>query len=174
MKYYSGRGDGGETDTANSRVKKDSDTIELVGNLDELNAFLGYAINKTKYDDIKEALEKAEKKIYVISAIVTGYSELVKRENLEITDKDTKELEEYIDKFSEKTDNIIKFVYPNGSESACIINICRVSARKAERQAVKSKIKDKEILSYLNRLSSLLFVLFRLVNRRDSFKEKFF
>ncbi len=174
MKYYTGRGDDGETDKASGRIKKDDKIIELVGSLDELNAFLGYAISKSEYDDVKNALRDIEKRIYKISAIVTGYSEKIKNREISIKNEDIKELERKIDAFSVETPDLIKFIYPNGSEAACTINICRTLARKAERKAVMCEVKDSNVLSYLNRVSSLLFVLFRVMNKRNGYTEEKF
>jgi cob(I)alamin adenosyltransferase len=174
MKYYSGTGDKGKTDIANRRIGKDKEIIELIGTLDELNAFIGFALSNTKYLDINSILKKVEKRIYAISACVSGYATLVKREKIEIGKKDVEDLENDINSISNEIEDIVKFIYPNGSESASILNICRTVARKAERYAVKSKINNGSVIAYLNRLSSLLFVLSRVVNKRDGFKEEFF
>ena len=174
MRYYSGKGDDGKTDIAGRRIEKDNDIIDLIGSLDELNAFIGYAVSRIKYKDIKTAIKEAERKIYAISAYASGYSGLVKREKVEINRKDVDELEKEIDSFAGETEDITRFLYPNGSEAGCIINICRTIARKAERSAIKCKLENKEVLAYLNRLSSLLFVLSRVVNKRDGFSEEFF
>lgn len=174
MKYYSGNGDKGETGIADKKVMKNSREIVLVGALDELNAFLGYAAAKTKHDDIRDLLKKAEERIYVISAYSTGYSSLVEKKEEDITGKDVEELEKAMYTLSKETEDIAKFIRPNGSEAATAINICRTLARKAEREAVGSAVKNKEILAYLNRLSSMLFVLFRVENKRDGFSEEFF
>ncbi|MCL4373011.1 cob(I)yrinic acid a,c-diamide adenosyltransferase [Candidatus Parvarchaeota archaeon] len=174
MKYYSGKGDEGITDIAGKRIEKDDNLIELIGILDELNAFVGYSISKINYEDIKTAMRKVESKIYAISAYASGYSVLIKREKEGINRKDVDELEKEIDSFAGELKDITRFLYPNGSEAACIINICRTIARKAERSAIKCKLEKKEVLAYLNRLSSLLFVLSRVVNKRDGFNEEFF
>ncbi|MGC8533156.1 MAG: cob(I)yrinic acid a,c-diamide adenosyltransferase [Candidatus Parvarchaeum sp.] len=174
MKYYSGRGDDGRTDIAGGRIEKDDNVVELIGNLDELNAFIGYALSKIKYEDIKAEMRKVERKIYFISAYASGYSKLVKREKIEINREDVNELEKAIDSFAKETNDITRFLYPNGSEAACAINVCRTITRKAERSAIKCSIENKEVLAYLNRLSSLLFVLSRVVNKRDGFSEEFF
>ncbi|MCL4398512.1 MAG: cob(I)yrinic acid a,c-diamide adenosyltransferase [Candidatus Parvarchaeota archaeon] len=174
MKYYSGKGDNGKTNIADKRVGKDNRIIEFIGSLDELSAFIGYAASKIKYEDIKLILKKIEKKIYIISAYAAGYAPLIKKERIEINKEDVADLERDIDLLAGEIKDITKFIYPNGSESACIINICRTIARKAERYAVKSDIKNEQILAYLNRLSSLLFVLSRTLNKRDGFNEEFF
>ncbi|MCL4362367.1 cob(I)yrinic acid a,c-diamide adenosyltransferase [Candidatus Parvarchaeota archaeon] len=174
MKYYSGRGDDGRTDIAGKRIEKDDNIIELIGNLDELNAFIGYALSKIQYEDVKTAIRKVERKIYEISAYASGYSKLVKREKTDIDKEDVDELEKEIDSFAGETKDITRFLYPNGSEAACIINICRTITRKAERSAIKCNMENKEVIAYLNRLSSLLFVLSRVVNKRDGFSEEFF
>lgn len=173
MKYYTGNGDEGLTDLTRKRVKKDNKMIEFIGTLDELNAFLGYSISKIKYDDVKSILKNIETQVYKINAIASGYSDYVKKP-IEFKKEDITQIEESIDKFSKQTKLLLKFIYPNGDEAACLINICRVIARRAERQYVRAKGNNKIILSYINRLSSLLFVLFRTVNDRSGFKEETF
>jgi cob(I)alamin adenosyltransferase len=174
MRYYSGKGDDGKTDIAGKRIKKDDKVIEFIGNLDELNAFIGYALSNIKYEDVKTAMKEVERKIYTVSAYASGYSRLVKKGEMKINRKDVDELEKEIDSFALETKDITRFLYPNGSEAACIINICRTIARKAERSAIKCKLENREVLAYLNRLSSLLFVLSRVVNKRDGLSEEFF
>ncbi len=173
MKYYTGKGDNGMTDIKNGRVKKDSAIIKFIGDLDELSAFLGYAISKINYQDINETLKVVERKIYILSAIASGYNTLVKND-IDISSKDVKEIEKTTDRFSKEINPLTKFLYPNGSESACIINICRTMARRIERDYIESGVKNDYIGAYLNRLSSLLFVIFRLINKRDNFTEEFF
>ena len=174
MKYYTGNGDKGETDVANHRVKKDDCIIELIGTLDELNSFIGYALSKVSYEDVKSVLKTIEKRIYSISAEAAGYSDLVKKENISIEKKDVEEIENTTDKFSEEVKPLTKFIYPNGNEAACTMNICRAVARRAERQYIRCKLENEKALSYLNRLSSLLFVLFRVINARERVREETF
>jgi cob(I)alamin adenosyltransferase len=174
MKYYTGNGDKGETDVANHRVKKDDCIIELIGTLDELNSFIGYALSKVSYEDVKSVLKTIEKRIYSISAEAAGYSDLVKKENISIEKKDVEEIETATDKFSEEVKALTKFIYLNGNEAACTMNICRAVARRAERQYIRCKLENEKALSYLNRLSSLLFVLFRVINEREGVREETF
>ncbi len=175
MKYYSGKGDDGMTDIAGKRIKKNENIIKLVGALDELNSFIGYSMSKIRYEDIKLILKDIEYKLYIISAHVTGYSGIIKKDDeLSITKEDVSYLESKIDSLAKETEDITKFIYPNGSESATILNICRTITRKVERFAIDCGIRDENLLAYLNRLSSLFFVLFRVINEREEFKEEFF
>ncbi|EFD92722.1 MAG: ATP--cobalamin adenosyltransferase [Candidatus Parvarchaeum acidophilus ARMAN-5] len=174
MMYYTGKGDKGSTDIRKGRVKKDSEIIELIGSLDELNAFIGYSISKIKYKDIREMLKSTELRLYYISAIVSGYDNLVKNKKIIINEEDITEIEKDIGILSKEIKPLIKFLYPNGSEASCIVNICRAITRRTERRMVRCRIKNENALKYMNRLSSLLFVIFRVLNKRENIKEDTF
>ena len=72
MKYYSGKGDNGKTDVAGKRVDKDSNIIEFIGALDELNSFIGYAVSDTKYEDIKTMQKSFGKPIGLAARLAAG------------------------------------------------------------------------------------------------------
>lgn len=127
---------------------------------------------------LRSLLEGVEYDLYLISATVSRYSKLIKKENSGEGSPDfpkrVKFLEETIDLYSQNLDYKPKFVFPNGSPISTTINIARTVARRAERSVVEIGITDESILSYLNRLSSLLYVLFRYQNAADGIAEEFF
>ncbi len=165
VSYYTGRGDKGYSYTLKNKVSKDSDLIQAAGDVDELQAFLGYAWGKTKDKRIRTIIEQIVYDLYLLNAVIAGFEGNV------FSEGKTKDLERLIDLYAKKIKPIKSFVYPFGTEAAILINICRTLARKAERSIVKVT-KDGDILSYMNRLSSLLYVLYRYENERNGFKDK--
>lgn len=171
MKYYSGRGDDGFTDIKEGRVRKDENIIELIGKIDTLLSFIGNVLTKEKNKEIAEVLRKVEEDLYLIGGFASGFITKEKKEKL--NEEMVKYLENKIDYFGEKLEPIQNFVKPNGSEVATTINICRTLTRECERAAVRANT-NQLIIKYLNRLSSLFFVLFRYQNKIDGFKEEYF
>lgn len=162
-----GSGDDGKTSLIGKRIWKDNLRIEINGNIDELNSFLGLANSKIGYNDIDDVIRKIQDKLFLIGAIVAYYS------NKKITKEDIAYIEEMIFKFEKELEPLKKFIIPFGEES-CLLHICRSKCRNVERLIVKLYKKekiDREILSYLNRLSDLLFTMARLVNKRKGIKE---
>ncbi|MEM3828638.1 MAG: cob(I)yrinic acid a,c-diamide adenosyltransferase [Conexivisphaerales archaeon] len=171
MMYYSKRGDKGYTDIKGRRVRKDNNKVEFLGALDKLNAYIGNALSEIKDEELRETLEKIEYHIYLISAKASGF--ITKDKEEEINGDLVKFLEEKTNYFGSKISDISKFLRPNGSKSATLLNICRTIARECEREAVKID-QNELIIAYLNRLSSLLFVLFRYENKLDNYEEEFY
>jgi cob(I)alamin adenosyltransferase len=168
MKPNIGSGDDGKTNLIGKRVWKDDLRVEINGNIDELNSLLGLANSKIKDPELNEVIEKIQKNLFLIGATI-AYSSRNK-----ITEDDVKWVEGMIRKFEGELEPLNKFIIPFGEESS-IIHLCRTKCRQIERLVVKlsKKIKiEKEILSYLNRLSDLLFTSARLVNKRLGLKEK--
>lgn len=159
MKYYTGRGDNGKTDVFGKRVYKNSNVIEAIGDIDELNAFLGYGYSMIEDKNAKRTIKTIENNLYKISAKIAGYKS-------DFDKKDLDDLEKEVQDYSAKVKDVRKFLYPNGSTPATVMNIARTVCRRAERHAEKSTT-DSTILAYLNRLSTLLFLLFRYLNKNE-------
>lgn len=175
MKYYSGTGDKSETSLSSGRIKKTDKMIKALGDLDELLAFLGDAHSKIKYGTVKDTIRNLELGIYTISAQISGYASSVKTKKLNgISSNDVVYLEDSLDSYSKNLEPMKKFVYPNGSQGGTALNICRAVARRAERSVLDAGVSDEWILKYMNRISSLLFVMFRFINKSDNYKEDFF
>ena len=155
--YYTGRGDNGKSQMGARKIAKDAPLMEALGALDELNSWLGFC-NYKKLRPVQETL-------FIAQAELGMYSKLrVKKEK-------TLELEQEIAKIDKLVPSIKKFIIPGGSELATKLDFARALARRAERTAVKARV-SADLLQYLNRLSSLLFALARLVNFRLKLKEE--
>jgi len=168
MKPNMGSGDDGKTNLIGKRVWKDDLRVEINGNIDELNSLLGLANSKINDTEMNELIERIQKSLFFIGATI-AYSS-----HSRINEDDVKWIETMIKKFERELEPLSKFIIPFGEESS-IIHLCRTKCRQIERQVVKLSKKnkiEKEILSYLNRLSDLLFVTARLVNKRLGLKDK--
>ena len=173
MKYYSGGGDDGSTYICNSRVAKTDKLVKAIGDLDELNAFLGNALSKIKYGNVKDVLKQVEHDLYLLSGELSAHIDKSAPEK-KISEKNVKFIEDSIASYAKEIKDITNFIYPNGFDGATSLNVCRTIARRTERTVLDADVSDVYVLKYLNRLSSLLFVMFRYVNKSDNFKEYVF
>ena len=170
MKCYTRTGDQGETCIFGGRVDKHDERIDAIGAFDELNSFLGAARAFSENKETRRILHELENDIFSIGAEIAGVDKKVV-----ITSRHVEQLETLIDKIDEKLPKQSKFIIPSGTQAAMMLNIARAVARRAERALVKldrqSKISPK-LLSYANRLSSLLHVLMRFENMKENIEEK--
>jgi cob(I)alamin adenosyltransferase len=150
MKIYTRGGDMGETSLIGERVKKNDLRVEAYGTVDELNSFLGLVISFGG----DEKLKNIQEDLYVISAELAGGEQKISHD--EIT-----ELENWID--SIELPELKSFLRPGGSKLASFLHVARTVCRRAERKVVSINVRE-EVISYLNRLSDLLFVLAREAN----------
>jgi cob(I)alamin adenosyltransferase len=150
MKVYTRGGDMGETSLINERVKKNDLRVEAYGTVDELNSFLGLVISFGGNEKLKEI----QNHLYLISAELAGGQE-------KITHDEITELENWID--SIELSELKEFLRPGGSKLVSLLHVARTVCRRAERRVVAINVRE-EVISYLNRLSDLLFVLAREEN----------
>ncbi len=170
MKIYTKTGDKGETGYIGGRISKSSERIELVGNLDELNASIGLIASKTKNDrtfvKLNQKLFKLQNSLFSLGAIIAGGKSEVNFK------KETEKLEKEIDAMEKLLKPLKNFILPGGSEVAAHIHLSRTICRRTERQMVRyfdtinfTDEASENLLSYLNRLSDYLFVLARFTNK---------
>ena len=173
MPIYTRRGDGGETDVlGGARLPKDHPHIEAIGQLDELNALLGIAIAFSDDEKGNLLLREMQKDIFVIGAgfAAAGRSKLHKR----IGPQRVSELEAEIDRIEAQISPLHHFILPGGSKTASLLHLARTVCRRAERSIVALSRKEKvgpQVITYLNRLGDLLFVMARAANRRKRVEE---
>jgi len=164
-------GDDGNTNVINKRVGKDSPLVNFLGDLDELNSFIGFAISKIPWEDMRKDLERVQYDLFVI-----GEDLLSNGEKKKIDMNYVKWLEERTVEYRKESGPVKLFVIPGGSEEASVLHIARSVARRIERNAVKYGKElpemNKTIIVYLNRLSSLLFAMAVVANKRRNVEEK--
>ncbi|PSQ56558.1 ATP:cob(I)alamin adenosyltransferase [Halobacteriales archaeon SW_8_68_21] len=173
MSIYTGRGDEGETDLRDmSRVSKSSHRIEAYGSVDEANALLG-TIRPTGHDDVDDLLETVQNHLHVVQADLASPDP--DPDDPQVESAHTEQLEDRIDAFDEELEPLRSFILPGGGEAGGGLHHARAVVRRAERRVVdlaRSEPINEAVVTYLNRLSDLLFTLGRLVNARDGEPEE--
>jgi cob(I)alamin adenosyltransferase len=174
MKIYTKTGDKGKTGIIGKRLSKNSEEINFIGELDELNAHVGLCVNLIDKENPQgKTLIKTQENLFSIGAKIAGGNIGLHLE------EETQNLEDQIDKLDKKLPKLQNFILPGGTQSASQIHITRAVCRRVERKFVafyenleKTKELHKQILKYLNRLSDYLFVLARFENHEAGEEEK--
>jgi len=169
-KIYTRTGDKGETGLGDgSRVSKSSLRIQAIGDTDELNSCLGLlASHLDKDDELQPLLSQIQHDLFDIGGemAMPGY-ELLK-------DNPVEELEAAIDQYNSQLPPLKDFILPGGSQAASFCHLARSVSRRTERTMIalakEDEVTDK-VRQYLNRLSDLLFVLARVIARRNGGSE---
>lgn len=173
---YTGFGDKGTTtlfDCKQTRISKSAVLIEALGSVDELNAYLG--IIKV-YSDIDKVILKTGNKKILYSQILKDIQQnlfIIQAElggsKMSIGKKELNKIENIINKIAEVLPPITSFTISGGSIISSSLDFSRTLARKSERRIISvseegiRKI-NSDTISYMNRLSSLLFALSRYSN----------
>lgn len=165
MKITTKTGDDGSSALfSGKRLLKNSKVFDVLGNLDELNSFLGFVkVEFKKINNLEKIIltERLQDDVYRIMSIV-GFEMKAPKEIKMINEEDVMFLEDEMEKFKSITQGLSKFVKPGESEISARLHLCRSVCRRAERSFVdysENFESDSVILKYLNRLSDLLFVL---------------
>ncbi|BDI07149.1 cob(I)yrinic acid a,c-diamide adenosyltransferase [Sphaerotilus microaerophilus] len=158
-------GDDGSTGLGDgSRVPKNHLRIQAIGDVDELNSNLGVLLAEPLPADVRELLVTIQHELFNLGGelSVPGF-ELLKADAVGA-------LDEALERYNSTLPRLQEFILPAGTRSAAIAHVCRTVARRAERAVVTlgaaEAVNDAPRL-YLNRLSDLLFVLARVLNRAN-------
>jgi cob(I)alamin adenosyltransferase len=159
-------GDTGETSLYDgSRYRKDDLLFHTVGDVDELNSWLGVVKN---YVNVKY-IETIQKQLFKIGAMVATPTKSEEWKMItELAEKDLLQLEKEQNKIIDKADIPLRFIIPGETKESAWVDVARTVCRRTERDVV-SCIRDKGMTQlipcqkYLNRLSDYLFVLGRFV-----------
>ncbi|MFH1769422.1 MAG: cob(I)yrinic acid a,c-diamide adenosyltransferase [Parcubacteria group bacterium] len=179
-KFYTGAGDGGTSKLGKCELRKDDVFFEVLGGVDELSAWLGLCrveadkIDKRikMLDRVECSLKTVQEHLFVVQAQIASLGMGLKPK-VKISKKHTKYLETEIKKIDETIPAIKAFIIPGGNELIARLDVARTLARKLERMWVtfsKKKKIDSDAVQYINRLSSFLFALARLVQYRSKIK----
>ncbi len=179
MKIYTKGGDAGETSLfGGQRVRKDTSRVEAYGAVDELNAVLGLAVAELEEKDLIEHLRVIQASLFDLGGELATPDVEERQERGKATPRvsepDVAELESWIDRLEGELEPLRSFVLPGGARAAALLHLARTICRRAERRVVSLSEKEAVqpvVLRYLNRLSDLLFVLARVVNRRSGVVE---
>ena len=158
-------GDDGTTGLGDgSRVQKDDARIAAIGDVDELNSQLGVLLCEPLPDDVRAALSAIQHDLFDLGGelCIPGHSMIEKAHLARI--------DEWIAEYNATLPPLKEFILPGGSRAASLAHVGRTVCRRAERSIVALGQVDKINAAprqYVNRLSDLLFVLARVLNRAD-------
>jgi cob(I)alamin adenosyltransferase len=156
-------GDDGSTGLAdNSRARKDAPRIEALGAIDELNSALGLLLTEDLPQAVRDCLDNIQHDLFDLGG------ELSLPGHTLMTDAHSARLEQALEQFNAALPPLKEFILPGGSRAASFAHLARTLCRRAERALVTLANKEPveaTMLCYINRLSDLLFVLARALNR---------
>jgi cob(I)alamin adenosyltransferase len=158
-------GDDGTTGLGDgTRVRKDDLRVAAMGDVDELNSGLGVLLAEPLPDDVRELLVAVQHELFNLGGelSIPGY-ELLKNEAV-------LRLDQALEHYNAQLPRLQEFILPAGTRSAALAHVSRSVARRAERALVHLSAHDAvndAPRQYLNRLSDLLFVLARVLNRAN-------
>lgn len=161
--FYTRKGDDGFTNTlGENRVAKSDERIEAVGTLDECTSALGVARSLAQADGVGELLTQVQRHLYALMSEVAAEPEVAHKVRT-ISESHVKWLEEQTDAISEAVGVPKGFILPGETRSGAAFSLARAITRRAERRVVtlhqRTPLENIQVLRYLNRLSSLCFVL---------------
>ena len=159
-RIYTRTGDAGETSLGDgSRISKTHPLAEAIGDVDELNSALGWALAA----GTEARLERVQNELFDVGAdLSVPFAEDDGR--LRVTQEAIDRLEAECDEANARLEPLKSFVLPGGSELAARLFLARAICRRAERRAIAAGEVNRLVPVYLNRLSDLLFILARAAN----------
>ncbi|PTB21196.1 ATP:cob(I)alamin adenosyltransferase [Trinickia symbiotica] len=156
-------GDDGTTGLGDgSRVPKDDARIAAIGDVDELNSQIGLLLCETLPDDVREALTVIQHDLFDLGG------ELCIPGHTMIGDAHLARIDDWLADYNADLPPLQEFILPGGARPAALAHVCRTVCRRAERSIValgKTQPLEAAPRRYVNRLSDLLFVLARVLNR---------
>lgn len=166
MNIYTRRGDDGTTSLrTGERVRKDDLQIDLVGTLDEAQAFLGLARAEcAELIELGELLASLERDLWILMAEVAtspGASSATKPKETAVDAEMVQALEATIDRHMAADEFPTAFAVPGENRLSAALDVARTVVRRAERIAVAGALPSPVARAYLNRLSDLCWVLAR-------------
>ena len=161
--FYTGKGDTGQTGSLGSgRIPKNSTRIEAVGSIDEATSFLGLARALSDSEKIKSIIVKVQQQLYLLMSEISALPEVVDQFE-KINEDDLSWLEKQIEELADAVEMPREFIIPGESPASSALSVARSVVRRAERRTIAlfnvEEILKPNLIAYLNRLSSLIFVL---------------
>jgi cob(I)alamin adenosyltransferase len=173
MRIYTKKGDQGNTSLfRGGRVPKDHPRVSAYGEVDELNSAIGAAAAADPEDFERALLDGIQRDLLSIGTILANADcDVPEKQGAKVLLDETRiaALESAIDDASDEMPPLERFVLPGGCPKAALLHQARTVCRRAERSLVslsRAESVPAPVLSYMNRLSDLLFTLARLANQR--------
>jgi cob(I)alamin adenosyltransferase len=170
VKIYTRGGDAGETGLIDgSRVPKDDLRVTAYGEVDELNAVLGLARSHSADEAVRTLLHQIQKDLFALGAQLADPQARIgaRKHKAAVAATQIEVLERAIDERQAVMPPLQAFLLPGGVPAAAFLHLGRTVCRRAERTTVSLARREKVdplVVTYLNRLSDLLFVLAREAN----------
>jgi cob(I)alamin adenosyltransferase len=163
-------GDKGTTGLANGlRVEKDSPRVLTMGAVDELNSCIGVVLAHGTPSEIRDCLVEVQQRLFEVGAQLSSPGQQ------RIVEEDVLTIERAVERFNAQLEPLKEFVLPGGSLAAAACHVARTVCRRAESHVVALSTADPgendALIPFLNRLSDLLFVVARVLNKADKSPE---
>jgi cob(I)alamin adenosyltransferase len=162
-RIYTRTGDAGNTGLSDgARIAKDHPRIEAIGTVDELNSAIGVLLAQAPPAALESMLTDIQHSLFDLGG------ELSMPETACITGEQVTRLEQWLDTLNANLPPLQEFILPGGSPAAAGCHLARAICRRAERRLhtlAQQEAVNPATFSYLNRLSDLLFVIARELNR---------
>ena len=176
MKIYTKTGDSGDTGLFDgTRVSKADPRVEAYGGVDELNAWLGLIRAAGPDQEMDELLGGIQRDLFALGAMLVDPAHKIAARvgKATIAADHIARLEKAIDDFETQLPPLRRFILAGGSQPGAMLHLARTVCRRAERHmvALGADRVDPIAVTYINRLSDLLFVMARLVNHRAGVPE---
>lgn len=179
-RIYTKTGDRGDTGLFDgTRVSKSDPRVDAYGEIDELNAWLGLVRAALRDggsgDEIAGCLEQLQRDLFAVGSTLADPRHRIaaRVEKALVSNADVARLEGWIDRFESELTPLTRFIFAGGSAAGASLHVARTVCRRAERRMVglgEGEV-DLVVLTFVNRLSDLLFVMARLVNARAGIPE---
>lgn len=169
-KIYTRTGDKGTTSVGRQeRLDKDHILVEVFGDVDELSSAIGVVLSDQQLDkNIRHCLLRVQNELF------DWGGELCLPEHPVISAEHVTSLEHELDAFNSTLPYLNEFILPGGDFTAAMCHLARAICRRAERHCfalTKERNINPQLLIYLNRLSDLLFVIARSINKQKNVSE---
>lgn len=168
-KIYTRTGDDGTTGiSGGERLRKDTPRIQAIGSIDELNSFIGLLASEDLPPDLLAILNEIQHRLFDLGGelSIPGH-EILAQSAID-------HLEQALDRLNTGLEPLENFILPGGTRAASLCHVARSIARRAERDLVSLQAHDTVSAvaqGYLNRLSDLLFVMARTLNKAGGRKD---
>ena len=171
MKIYTRTGDNGETGLFDgTRVPKSNPRVAAYGEVDELGAWLGLVRASGVDDGLGGMLEQIQRDLFALGARLADPAHRIadRVTKAAVGGDDIARLEGWIDTLEAELAPLRRFILAGGSTGAATLHVSRTICRRAERAMVGlgPDAYEPDLLTYMNRLSDLLFVMARAANHR--------
>jgi cob(I)alamin adenosyltransferase len=176
MKIYTRAGDAGETGLFDgTRVSKADPRVDAYGDIDELASWLGVIRARTSAPDFFEMIDAVQRDLFALGALLADPRHRIASRVVKATigAQDVERLERWIDALDVELPPLKRFILSGGGATGSLLHLARTVCRRAERRVVGlgEGASDPLVVTYLNRLSDLLFTMARAANARDGSPE---